>query len=598
VLRVRFVAVYVSAMAGAALFAGPPAAVAATSPYPPSPVITGITFDHSKYVRRGPGSDNWTLTWSNDDHQYTTWGDGGGFSGTQNDCRVPLGFARVEGPSTGFTGHDVWGDPHCTDYPATLDGKSLALISIDGTLYMWRSPGSNIEGLNFKRLYRSTDKSATWTDMGVEWTYTAHRISFFSFIQFGRDNAAAPDGYVYIYAVHIHALTWAPQKPGIVYLMRVPKAQLGTQSAYQFFSGYGTGGVPLWGSFDSRLPVLTDPNGVMRISAMYNPALDRYFLVTNHTQNDSGGLAIFDAPKPWGPFTTVLYQEGWPVGGPLVKSSNYWNISPKWLSADGKDFMFVFSGRDSLDAWNSVPGRFVVSGEPPPPPPPPPPTGGPLAARWRFDEGTGTTTADASGNGATGTLVNGTSWIPSSFGTAVRFDGVDDHILVPDAGAAGPLDLGTDFSLSAWVRFDALPSTGGARNPRILQKGSASGGPYYLAARTSTGPPVVSLRLRFGGTVHTKEGTELLPTASWVHVVATKRAGILYLYQNGFQNGPEHTVPAVAPDDDGQALYMGESPSNTDGALQGSLEDVRIYTRTLSRSSIFNLWTSSGPPGP
>jgi hypothetical protein len=331
---------------------------------------------------------------------------------------------------------------------------------------------------------------------------------------------------------------------------------------------------------------------------MYNPALDRYFLVSDHTRTDSGNLAIFDAPKPWGPWTTVLHENGWPGSHPLSKSSNYWNFSPKWLGADGKDFVFVFTGRDSLDAWNSVPGRFVVSSDPPPPPPPPPPTPGALAAWWRFNEGAGTATADASGNASHGTLVNGTSWTTGSFGTAVRFDGVDDHVHVPDAGSASPLDLRTDFSLVGWVRFDALPATGGNRNPRILQKGPGSGGPYYLAARTSTSPSVLSLRLRIGGTIYTKESTQPLPTGTWVHVAVTKQAGSLRFYRNGSLEGPDQSVPALAPDDDGEALYMGESPSNTDGALLGNLDDVRIYTRALGRSSIFNLWSSSPLAGP
>lgn len=41
-------------------------------------------------------------------------------------------------------------------------------------------------------------------------------------------------------------------------------------------------------------------------------------------------------------------------------------------------------------------------------PPPPPPTG--LMAHWALDEGTGTVATDSSGNGNTGTLVNGPTW--------------------------------------------------------------------------------------------------------------------------------------------------------------------------------------------
>ncbi|MES2645863.1 MAG: LamG-like jellyroll fold domain-containing protein [Bacteroidota bacterium] len=42
-----------------------------------------------------------------------------------------------------------------------------------------------------------------------------------------------------------------------------------------------------------------------------------------------------------------------------------------------------------------------------------------LVAYYKFDEGTGITTADATGNGNTGTLINGPSWLPSSLQYAV-----------------------------------------------------------------------------------------------------------------------------------------------------------------------------------
>ncbi|HJX09709.1 MAG TPA: hypothetical protein VJ733_04335 [Candidatus Binatia bacterium] len=34
-----------------------------------------------------PYSDNWCITWADNDHQYTSWGDGGGFGGDQKDGR-------------------------------------------------------------------------------------------------------------------------------------------------------------------------------------------------------------------------------------------------------------------------------------------------------------------------------------------------------------------------------------------------------------------------------------------------------------------------------------------------------------------------------
>ena len=56
-----------------------------------------------------------------------------------------------------------------------------------------------------------------------------------------------------------------------------------------------------------------------------------------------GGFGIYDAPEPWGPWTTVYYTEEWDVG-PGETSS----LPTKWMGADGKTLHLVFSGDDSF----------------------------------------------------------------------------------------------------------------------------------------------------------------------------------------------------------------------------------------------------------
>jgi hypothetical protein len=92
-------------------------------PYAPSAVIADILLDWSTHQRHAIGSDNFQLTWADDDHQYGWWGDGGGFGGTNRDGRVSLGFARVEGGWDDYRGYNVWGgkDP---ENPARFAGKS------------------------------------------------------------------------------------------------------------------------------------------------------------------------------------------------------------------------------------------------------------------------------------------------------------------------------------------------------------------------------------------------------------------------------------------------------------------------------------------
>ena len=54
-----------------------------------------------------------------------------------------------------------------------------------------------------------------------------------------------------------------------------------------------------------------------------------------------------------------------------------------------------------------------------------------LLAHWKFDETSGTTAADSSGNGNTGTLTNmpGSEWTTGKVGGGLAFDGVDDYVL-------------------------------------------------------------------------------------------------------------------------------------------------------------------------
>ena len=43
-----------------------------------------------------------------------------------------------------------------------------------------------------------------------------------------------------------------------------------------------------------------------------------------------------------------------------VDKSFFWNFANKWLSADGRDFVCVFTGTNDMDSLNLVRGQFVV----------------------------------------------------------------------------------------------------------------------------------------------------------------------------------------------------------------------------------------------
>ncbi len=70
-----------------------------------------------------------------------------------------------------------------------------------------------------------------------------------------------------------------------------------------------------------------------------------------------------------------------------------------------------------------------------------------LVAAYAFDEGSGTTAVDVSGNGRTGS-VTGATWATGRYGGALSFDGTNDHVGLPALGTF----YNTAFTLEAWVQ--------------------------------------------------------------------------------------------------------------------------------------------------
>jgi hypothetical protein len=106
--------------------------------------------------------------------------------------------------------------------------------------------------------------------------------------------------------------------------------------------------------------VFEDSNGVgWNVSVSFNPGLKHYLLSTEHSETHAGKFGLFDAPEPWGPWTTVAYDQAW-GDGHIEVSTFYWNFTPKWLSPDGTRFTMIFTGKNTNDSWNTVAGSFVL----------------------------------------------------------------------------------------------------------------------------------------------------------------------------------------------------------------------------------------------
>ena len=69
-----------------------------------------------------------------------------------------------------------------------------------------------------------------------------------------------------------------------------------------------------------------------------------------------------------------------------------------------------------------------------------------LVGWWRFEEGSGTTAYDSSGNGLDGELIGGVTWTQGRIGGGIELDGTSGYVSIPD------FELTTDsITFVSWV---------------------------------------------------------------------------------------------------------------------------------------------------
>lgn len=302
-------------------------------PYPPSSVITGIEWAPVKSIeRRAKGGDNWPITWGDDDQLYTAYGDGRGFEPFV-EKKLSLGLCRVTGGPGDFHGFNL----RSRDIERTGGGasgaKASGILMVDGVLYLLVRNTGNAQ------LAWSRDRGQTWT--WAEWKFTSS-FGCPTFLNYGRNYADARDSFVFVVS-HDNDSAYKPAD-GMV-LARVPRTAISQRSQYEFFAGLNADSEPAWtADITQRQPVMTHPGRCYRSGLSYNASLKRYLWCQTIPGGDTrfaGGFAIYDAPEPWGPWTTVFFTEEWDVG-PGETSS----IPTKWISSDGSDIHLVFSGDD------------------------------------------------------------------------------------------------------------------------------------------------------------------------------------------------------------------------------------------------------------
>jgi CubicO group peptidase (beta-lactamase class C family) len=289
------------------------------SPYPESPVIRGVEFAPVETItRKAVDSDNWPMTWGDDNALYTVYGDGSGFEPGVGE-KLSMGFARIAGSPLVYEAENIRSPSGERKGDGVNGLKASGILMVDKVLYLWVRNAGNSE------LWSSADRAVTWRQH-FRW-----KESFGSpvFLNFGKNYEGARDGFVYVYSQDGPS-AYRPDD-GIL-LARVPKGRITEQSAYEFFAGEGK-----WTrDLAQRKPVFRFPGHCERTDAVYHPGLKRYLLTVSYGHD--GGWGIFDAPEPWGPWTTAFHTPEWDLG-----QTHGYRLPSKWVQ--GLSMYLVLSGR-------------------------------------------------------------------------------------------------------------------------------------------------------------------------------------------------------------------------------------------------------------
>ena len=318
------------------------------APYPPSIFIKDIEWSPPEtIIRLAQGSDNWPITWGDDDSLYTAYGDGKGFEPFLAE-KLSLGLARITGSPPEITGINLRAPSVESRGDGQAGMKASGILMIDGVLYLWVRNADN------SRLAWSADRGQSWR--WSDWKFT---VSFGSptFLNFGKNYAGARDDYVYIYS-HDSNSAYTPADRMV--MARVAKDRIRERESYEFFKSLDSNNRPLWTKeVSERGAIFRHPGGCYRSGISYNAGLRRYLWSQTLPGSDArfkGGFGIYDAPEPWGPWTTVYFSANWDVG-PGETSS----FPAKWMSADGHTLHLVFSGQDSFSVRR---GRLITANPP------------------------------------------------------------------------------------------------------------------------------------------------------------------------------------------------------------------------------------------
>lgn len=203
-----------------------------------------------------------------------------------------------------------------------------------------------------------------------------------------------------------------------------------------------------------------------------------------------------------------------------------------------------------------------------------------LLAAWGFGEGSGSTAADATGNGHTLTVVNG-SWDASGHtGSALSNTAANE-------GASGTVPaITTAVTLMCWVKPLDLASGSTHAACGIFQAGGNTDVALFTQRGSFGTSNVLQADIRINGNLSACNGTSALTVGAWTHIAVTYDGTAIKLYRNGVLETTTNVAGSISL---GTAFYVAGALTASGVDSDVVVDDVRLYDTALDQATISSL---------
>jgi len=189
---------------------------------------------------------------------------------------------------------------------------------------------------------------------------------------------------------------------------------------------------------------------------------------------------------------------------------------------------------------------------------------------WLFDDGSGNTAEDSSGNGNDGTFVGDPQWVEGNVGGALEFDG--DYLDLPQL----PEQTNQPLSFTAWIKWAG--STATVRGIWGYTNVATVNCHFEIRAE--------GMRLRLGDI--NKTGMTNPPVGQWAFVGFTYDGATAIYYLNGIEvDSLSGATGTICGAESAQGHMMGVS--DVGRHFDGLIDDAGLFNIALSEDDIQDL---------